>query len=108
MLRALRRDPAERYASAAELKADLDCPARVRMSGLAARLVEVTPWRKRRRWLRYVAQVGVAPIAFLVAAFLLLWWYFDRKPQAETAKIRVPAVSILHRDPLEIDRDLNL
>jgi negative regulator of sigma E activity len=100
VLRALRRDPTERYASAAELKA--------RVSGLAARLVEVTPWRRRLRWVRYVAQVGVAPIAFLVAAFLLLWWYFDRKPQAETAKIRGPAVSILLPDSLEIDRDLNL
>jgi serine/threonine-protein kinase len=76
-LRALRRDPAERYATAAELKTDLDRPSQVRVSGLAARLVEVTPWRKGLRWTRYVAVVGVAPVALLVASFRLLWWYFE-------------------------------
>jgi serine/threonine-protein kinase len=79
VLRALRRNPAERYASAAELKADLDRPARVRVSGLAGRLIEATAWRKRRRLLRYIALVGVAPIAFLVALFEVLVWYFERK-----------------------------
>ncbi len=80
VLRALRRDPTERYASAAEFKANLDCPARVQMSGLAARLIEVTPWRKRRRLLRHIALVGVAPIALLVALFRILWWWLERKP----------------------------
>jgi len=79
VLRALRRNPAERYASAAELKADLDRPARVQVSGLAGRLIEPTAWRKRRRLLRYIALVGVAPIAFLVALFELLVLYFERK-----------------------------
>jgi serine/threonine-protein kinase len=79
VLRALRRDPTERYASAAELKTDLDRPGQVRVSGLAARLVEVTPWRKRWRWMRYIAIVGVSPIAFLVALFLLLGWYLPTR-----------------------------
>ncbi|MGA7124223.1 MAG: serine/threonine-protein kinase [Polyangiaceae bacterium] len=79
VLRALRRDPKERYASAAALKADLDHPAAARMSGLAARLIEVTLWRKSRRWIRYVALVGIAPIALMVASFALLWWYFAHK-----------------------------
>ncbi|HZU84134.1 MAG TPA: serine/threonine-protein kinase [Polyangiaceae bacterium] len=79
VLRALRRDPAERYASAAELKADLDRPARVRVSGLAERLVEVTPWRRRLRLIRYASIVGLAPLATLVAAFGLLWWYFAQR-----------------------------
>ena len=80
VLRALRRDPAERYATAAELKADLDHPSDVHVSGLAARLIEVTPWRRGIRLLRYAAIVGVAPIAFLVASFRLLWWYFEHRP----------------------------
>jgi serine/threonine-protein kinase len=80
VLRALRRKPAERYATAADLKVDLDRPGGIRVSGLAARLVEVTPWRRRRRWMRYVALVAVAPIAFLVASFRLLWWYLERRP----------------------------
>jgi serine/threonine-protein kinase len=79
VLRALRRDPGERYASAAELKADLDRPGAVHVSGLAARLIEVTAWRRLRRWMRYVALVGVTPIASLVGLFGLLWWYFERR-----------------------------
>jgi len=79
VLRALRRDPKERYASAAALKEDLDHPAAVRVSGLASRLIEVTLWRKGRRWIRYVAAVGFAPIALMVASFGLLWWYFEHK-----------------------------
>jgi serine/threonine protein kinase len=78
VLRALRRDPAERYASATELKLDLDRPAQVRVSGLAGRLIEVTPWRRALRWARYVAVVGLAPIVLLVASFRLLWWYLER------------------------------
>ncbi len=80
VLRALRRNPGDRYASAAEFKANLDRPADVHVSGLAARLIEVTPWRKRLRWMRYVALVGAAPIAFLVGLFRLLWWCLDRRP----------------------------
>jgi serine/threonine protein kinase len=78
-LRALRRDPSERYASVAELKADLDSPAQVRVSGLAHHLVAVTRWRKALRLARYIALVGVVPIAFLVALFPLLRWYFERR-----------------------------
>jgi hypothetical protein len=80
VLRALRRDPKERYASVAALKADLDQPAKVKVSGLAERLIEVTRWRKGVRLLRYILLVGVAPIAFLVAMFGVLWWYLAHKP----------------------------
>jgi serine/threonine-protein kinase len=74
VLRALRRDPAERYTTVAELKADLDAPSRVVVSGLSSRLVEVTPWRRRLRWLRFVALTAVVPLALLVGGFFLLWW----------------------------------
>jgi serine/threonine protein kinase len=78
-LRALRRNPSERYKAVSDLKADLDHPHQVRVSGLAGRLVAVTSWGKRRRWMRYVALVGVAPIVFLIASFGILWWYFARR-----------------------------
>ena len=78
-LRALRRDPSERYATVADLKADLDDPARVRVSGLSERLVEVTPWRRRLRLIRFVALTAVTPIVLLVASFRLLWWYLERR-----------------------------
>jgi serine/threonine protein kinase len=75
VLRALRRDPTDRYASVAAMKADLDHPRDVQVSGLAHRLVEVTRWRKAQRLARYIMLVGVAPVAFLVALFGLLCWY---------------------------------
>jgi serine/threonine protein kinase len=79
VLRALRRHPAERYPTVAALKADLDDIARVRVSGLARRLVEVTPARKRLRLMRFVAVTSVAPIAFLLGMFRLLWWFLERR-----------------------------
>jgi eukaryotic-like serine/threonine-protein kinase len=78
-LRALRRDPAERYATAAAFKADLDHPSQVRITGLARRLVEVTPGRRRLRLARFIAITGVIPVAALVGTFLLLWWRLARK-----------------------------
>lgn len=79
VLRALRRDPAERYATAAQLKADLDAPCHVRVTGLANRLVQVTPWRRAIRWARFITVVGVAPMGFLLVLFVLLWWYFEHR-----------------------------
>jgi serine/threonine-protein kinase len=79
VLRALRRNPAERYASVAELAEDLRDPSRVQVTGLADRLVPVTPGRKRLRLARYVAVVGVAPLVILAAGFRLLWWWFEHK-----------------------------
>jgi serine/threonine protein kinase len=80
VLRALRRDPKERYPTVAALKADLDRPWQVRVSGLAEHLVAVTLWRKSIRIARYVMLVAVAPLAFLVGSFCLLWWYLAHKP----------------------------
>ena len=79
VLRALRRDPAERYPTAAALQADLDHPSNVRVTGLARRLVEVTPARRRLRWARFIAVVGVAPLGALVLLFRVLWWWLERK-----------------------------
>jgi serine/threonine protein kinase len=80
VLRALRRDPAERYDSAAAMKADLDHPARVVVSGLSDRLRPATPWRRRRRLLRYVAFVGLAPVVAQVVLFGLIWHHLASKP----------------------------
>ena len=73
VLRALRRDPAERYASAAAMKRDLDRPDQVVVSGLAHRLKPATRGRRFWRRLRYVAVVAGLPIATQVGLFLLLW-----------------------------------
>jgi serine/threonine-protein kinase len=79
VLRSLRRDTAERYATAACLKGDLDNASTVRISGLADRLVTVTPRRKVLLWIGRIAGVGIMPNTVFVAAFLLLWWLFAHK-----------------------------
>jgi serine/threonine-protein kinase len=45
VLRALQRDPADRYSSAAAMKTELDNIATVRVTGLADRLQEPTEWK---------------------------------------------------------------
>jgi eukaryotic-like serine/threonine-protein kinase len=79
VLRALRRNPAERYASAVAMKADLDHPERMTVVGLSDRLEPVTRWRRWRRMARYVATVGILPIVVQVVLFGLLWHHFARK-----------------------------
>jgi serine/threonine protein kinase len=86
VLRALRRDPAERYPTAAALKADLDDPSRVVVSGLSRRLVEVTPGRRRLRWLRFISVTVVVPLTLLVAVFLAMWWYLARTPRSRRVR----------------------
>jgi serine/threonine-protein kinase len=76
VLRALRRNPNERYATAALMKADLDHRDRVVLSGLRDRLRPVTPWRRRLRWTRHAALVALLPILLQVGLFVVLWWHF--------------------------------
>jgi serine/threonine protein kinase len=79
ILRALRRKPAQRYASAAAMKADLDHPERMTVIGLSDRLEPVTRWRRWRRMARYVATVAILPVVVQVVLFGLLWHHFARK-----------------------------
>ena len=79
VLRALRRDPAERYATAAAMKSDLDHPERVAVSDLVDRLQPVTRWRRSLRIIRYIALVGVLPVAAQVVLFLLIWRHLAHK-----------------------------
>ena len=80
VLRALRRDPAERYPSAKAMKADLEHPERIALSGLCDRLQPVTRWRRSLRIARYIAVTFILPVASQVALFLLLWHHFAHKP----------------------------
>jgi serine/threonine protein kinase len=79
VLRALRRDPGERYASVAAMKADLDHPELVLVSGLAARLRPATPARRRWRRARHVAVVALLPLVAQVVLFFLIWHHLSRK-----------------------------
>ena len=71
VLRALRRSPAERYPSATALRADLENPAAVIVTGLCHRLRPPTPWRRLLRRARYVALVCALPVALQL---LLFFW----------------------------------
>jgi serine/threonine-protein kinase len=78
-LRALRRDPSQRYPSAAAMQADLEHPERMHVSGLAARLQPVTRARRVWRRVRHVALVALLPMLTQVALFGLLWRWFAHK-----------------------------
>jgi serine/threonine-protein kinase len=79
VLRALRRHPNERYASAGAMKADLEHPERIALSGLCDRLQPVTRRRRSLRIARYIAATFILPVASQVALFLLLWHHLARK-----------------------------
>ncbi|MGO8931934.1 MAG: serine/threonine protein kinase [Limisphaerales bacterium] len=75
VLRALQRDPSDRYASAAAMKAEIDTVDHVRVTGLADRLQEPTPWAPSLfQRPRVLATVLLSPllIGILVLSFLLL------------------------------------
>jgi serine/threonine-protein kinase len=93
-LRALRRAPAERYEGAASMKDQLDRPDHVVVSGLAARLQPVTRWRRARRQARYIALVGMLPLATQVALFGLLWRHFALAPARPRAPLAAPDVRV--------------
>jgi len=72
VLRALQRGPAERYPSAAAMKAELDTIENVRVTGLADRLQAPTVWKPRlfqRPW--FVATAMLVPL--LIAVVVMFW-----------------------------------
>lgn len=74
-LRALQRDPAARYQTAADMKAELDAVQHVRVTGLADRLQEPTPWKPglfQRPMVLAAAMLGPVVIGILVMVVLLV------------------------------------
>ena len=75
VLRALQRDPADRYPNAAAMKAELDTAEHVRVTGLADRLQQPVPWRPglfQRPWVLATAMLGPLTIGIIVIVCLLL------------------------------------
>jgi len=75
VLRALQREPADRYPSAAAMKAEIDTVDHVRVSGLADRLQEPQPWAPglfQRPWVLAAAMLSPLLVAVVVLSFLLL------------------------------------
>lgn len=77
-LRALQRDPVGRYQSAAAMKADLDAPDQVQVTGLAERLQKPTAPKLdyEQRALLQGGLLALAVISFLVLLFFLLSHHF--------------------------------
>jgi len=79
VLRALQRDPAVRYPTAAAMKADLDAPGQIHVTGLCDRLQESTRWRRVLRLARHLVFIVVIPLAIQILLFLWLWHHHTGK-----------------------------
>ena len=77
VLRALRRDPAERYPTAAALKHDLDAPLFVRVTGLCDALQSSTRGRRAWRVIRWLGFHCVLPFVVLMLLYLFIWLHFS-------------------------------
>ncbi len=77
VLRALHRDPNQRYASMAAMKTDLDSPEAVAVTGLRHHLQPVTRWRRSMRLVRYIAWTVLLPIVTQIVLFFLLWRHYS-------------------------------
>ena len=79
VLRALQRDPARRYPSAAAMLADLAAPERVVVTGLSERLQPSTRWRRNWRRVRWFALCFLLPIAVQLLLYLWIWQRYSGK-----------------------------
>jgi serine/threonine-protein kinase len=79
VLRAMERDPAGRYQTAAALQADLDGPGQVEITGRCGRLQPATRAKRFWRKVRLILPWIVIPLAAQVLGFLLLWHHFSKK-----------------------------
>jgi serine/threonine-protein kinase len=75
ILHAMAREPANRYESAKAMKADLDHPDDVVVTGRVTRLTLPTPWKNRWRTVRIAVITALVPIVL----FLLLWLMLSRR-----------------------------
>jgi serine/threonine protein phosphatase PrpC len=75
ILHAMARDPGDRYQSAAAMKADVDAPDLIHVTGLASRLQVAVPWKSRWRFVRIVLVGLLVPIAL----FFLFFWIIRRQ-----------------------------
>jgi serine/threonine-protein kinase len=72
ILHAMERDPLDRYTTAAEMKAELDAPEKVVVTGRHERLRPAAPWKSRWKRVRQVAII-VGVIALVFMGFMLMF-----------------------------------
>jgi serine/threonine protein phosphatase PrpC len=75
ILHAMERDPFKRYHSAAEMRAELDAPETVHVTGRHQRLRHAVPWKRTFRKMRMYVLTGLIP----VLAFFLLWFILSHQ-----------------------------
>lgn len=78
VLQAMERDPANRHPTAAAMKAELEAPQGVKLTGRCDRLEVSTLWKRRWRKARYVAFWVTVPLILQVLMFLLVWRHFAK------------------------------
>jgi serine/threonine protein phosphatase PrpC len=74
ILHAMERDPAKRYASAAEMKTEIDNPNAVTVTGRADRLQAQVPWKQG--WRKYQGLILTLLIPLLVILFFVFFLIF--------------------------------
>jgi serine/threonine-protein kinase len=70
ILHAMSRNPQDRYATALDMKNDLDHPNQVHVTGRALRLQAPTAWKSRWRGMRMAVIAAAVPILIFLAFFL--------------------------------------
>lgn len=78
VLHALEREPDARYESAEAMKAELDAPETVIVTGRASRLRRRTQWRPGWRAMRFVFGIAAGLAACVVLFLLFLWMFASR------------------------------
>jgi serine/threonine-protein kinase len=79
VLHAMSRDPAGRYSTAGEMKAELADPKTVPLTGRWRRLEPSTAWRRSLRHSRTIILWAVIPVVVQIVLFLILWRHFAKK-----------------------------
>jgi serine/threonine protein phosphatase PrpC len=74
ILHAMAREPADRYPSVAAMKADVDHPADIKVTGRATRLTVPVQWKSRWR----IVRIALLAIAVPVALFFLFLFMLTR------------------------------
>lgn len=73
VLHALEREPAQRFPNVTALRAELDNPDLVRVTGRCDRVQEVAPWRRKWRQHRTLILTFAVPIVVPLAVAIWLW-----------------------------------
>jgi serine/threonine protein kinase len=78
ILRAMERDPDKRHPTTAALRAELEAPQGVNLTGRSGRLEVSTVWKRRWRKARFVALWVMVPVVVQVLLFFLLWHHLAK------------------------------